>query len=126
MGPVGEGVARIFLEGVEAECVLGAYAGERGRARRVRVDVGLDVAYGGGDRLGETLNYEGVRAVVVAVAMGGRFHLVEALAEAVAGRCLRFERVRRVGVRVEKPGALAHVGAVGVVVVREKGGGGGG
>lgn len=122
MGPAEEGTIRVWLEGIEADCVLGVYEEERERVRPVRVDVALDVERPAeaGDELASTLNYEGVEALVLATAAGGKFRLVESLAEAVAARCLRFERVRRAGVRVSKPGALGRTASVGATAIRSR------
>jgi FolB domain-containing protein len=111
----------IHLRGVEVDCVLGVYAEERERERPVRIDVSLACEVrraGASDDLADALNYERIEADVVAAAKASRCRLVEALAERVAAACLAYEGVRRVRVRVEKPGALAHTRSVAVEIVR--------
>ena len=46
------------------------------------------------------------------------YHLVEALAGAIAALCLEDQRVRSAVVRVEKPGALRFAKTVGVEIER--------
>jgi dihydroneopterin aldolase/D-erythro-7,8-dihydroneopterin triphosphate epimerase len=46
--------------------------------------------------------------------------LIEALAESIAAECLKEERLARVTVAVEKPGALRFARTVGVEIVRRR------
>ena len=51
---------------------------------------------------------------------GSEFQLVESLAESVAALCLRDERVTRVRVSLQKPGALRFAASVGVTIERTR------
>ncbi|MBR6022485.1 MAG: dihydroneopterin aldolase [Kiritimatiellae bacterium] len=107
--------------GLEAECVLGVYEEERGKERPVTMDVALEVRTGAAaetDDFGKALNYERVEEDLRMLARVGQFRLVETLAEKAAAVCLGYPGVRRVRVRVEKPGALKHARAVAVSVER--------
>lgn len=110
--------------GLEAECVLGVYEEERGRGRPVTMDVALEVRTAEAareDNFAKALNYERVEEDLRALAREGKFRLVETLAERAAAVCLGYEGVRRVRVRVEKPGALRHARTVAVEVERTRG-----
>lgn len=113
----------IHLRRLEVGCVLGVYPRERKRQRTVWMDVALAVdtrRAAQSDRLGDTLNYEQIESAVIEVAREGKFHLVEALASAVAEVCLAWAGVRAVRVVVDKPKALTQTASVAVEIYREK------
>lgn len=102
-----EGRARwqaVRLEGLELELEIGAFAHERGRRQRVRVDVTLyrdDVAYTGGG-LDACLNYDLLYQYLLSLAERPHVALVEALMEDVLAFCLRDGRVEAARVRIAK------------------------
>lgn len=68
------------------------------------------------DEIGDTLDYRDLYARVREAMTGGRYRLLEAVAEAVAHRLLEVERVEAVTVSVRKPhvklgGPLAYAAA---------------
>lgn len=114
-------VSKIFVHGIRIAAEVGVYPHERGRTQPLVVDIELDVAWAGADRLADTVNYETLVAAAQAVADEGHIELVELYAEHLAGRCLADPRVTRVRVRVDKPEALAPRAAgagVEITVVR--------
>lgn len=92
---------------------VGVTEEERATAQDLFVDVSLrldlDVA-GRTDDLGDTVDYDAVCGAVEEVVHARAFHLIEALAQAVADTVLGRFTVWEVDVRVEKPGALGHRG----------------
>ena len=74
------------------------------------------------DALEDTIDYRALKKRILELAGQSQFHLVEALAQSIADECLRDERVERVEVAVEKPGALRFARTVGVEIVRSRGG----
>jgi dihydroneopterin aldolase len=81
---------------------------ERADEQEIDVDVELEVdlaAAGSSDDLDQTVNYAKVFKVCRAIAEEQSFHLLEAIAEAIAGRLLAdFAPIDAVVVRVRKPG----------------------
>lgn len=72
------------------------------------------------DDIVDTVNYRSVaKAVFAHVETVGRY-TVEALAEDVAAICLGFDKVVKVIVKVEKPGAVRFSRSVGVEIERTK------
>ena len=100
-------IAKVFVRGLRIEAEVGVYHHERGMTQPLIVDVELDVAAVGVERLADTVNYETIREAAKAIAAEGHIELVEMFAEALAQRCLADARVTRARVRVEKPMALA-------------------
>lgn len=94
----------VELVGLEVFGRHGVDDDERETGRMFLYDVALEVDEPGEDRLEATVDYRAVAACVREVSDGGEYRLIEALAAAVAdGLAARFP-VRRVKVRVRKPG----------------------
>ncbi len=115
---------RILIEDLAARCIVGVNPEER----RERQDVVLQLELatelglaGRSDRLEDSVDYKVVKKRVLALVEESRFHLLEALAEAVAAACLQEPRIHEVRVRVAKPGALRFARSVAVELVRQRG-----
>jgi dihydroneopterin aldolase len=115
---------RIEIRGLRVVATHGALAEERERAQpfELDLDIWVDTApAGANDRLADTVDYGVVVERVAALVRETSFHLLEALAEAVA-RCVTEldPRVQRVSVALRKlrPPIKEDVSSVGVFVVR--------
>jgi len=73
---------------------------------------------GHSDDLADSIDYRALTQAITAYVGESRHYLVEALAEGIAEIAVVAFGAERVRVRVEKPGALAGVGAVGVEIER--------
>lgn len=117
---------RIILDRIALSGRHGVLPEEAQRDQRffVSLDCELDLAEAGRtDDLACTVSYADLAALALEVAGGHRFGLIEALAEAIAGRALaRFPRLEAITVRIDKPDAPmpAVVGTVAVVVTRRR------
>ncbi len=100
-------IAKVFVRGLRVDAEVGVYHYERGKLQPLVIDVELDVAAVGAQKLADTLNYESIRESAKMLAADGHIELVEMFAERLAQRCLMDPRVTRARVRVEKPHALA-------------------
>jgi len=103
----------VFVRGLEVQAGIGVYDHEQGRLQTLVIDVTLELEPRPIERLADTINYETVAAAARAIAAAGHVGLVETYAERLAMACLDDPRVRRVAVRIEKPGALAGAEAAG-------------
>ncbi len=113
---------RIFLRDLTVPCRIGVNPWERTIRQVVKIDLDLETDLreaGRGDDLALTVDYKALRDRIEGIAAGPGFGLLEALAEKIAETCLEEQGIRRVRVRVEKPGALHAVRTVGVEIVRE-------
>ena len=114
---------RVFIRDLRAHCIIGVREEERLRKQAVLITLSLSVDLapaGKSDRLSDSVSYSALQKTILASVEDSRFSLVEALAEAVAGICLREPAVRRVKVRVEKTGARRLARRVGVEIVRRR------
>jgi dihydroneopterin aldolase len=107
----------VFVRGLKVEAGIGVYDHEHGRLQTLIIDVTLDLGPQAVERLGDTVNYETIAAAARAIVAAGHVGLVESFAERLAQDCLQDGRIRRVVVRVEKPGALDGAEAAGCEVV---------
>lgn len=98
---------KVFVRGLRLDAEVGVYPHERGRLQPLVVDVELDIAAAGFERLTDTLDYTTIAAAARELAASGHIELVEVFAERLAERCFDDPRITRARVRVEKPQALA-------------------
>lgn len=113
----------ILVRDLAARAIIGDNPGER-RARQDLV-LQLRLGYEGGeaartDRLADALDYRALKKRVLGLVEASEFHLLEALAEAVARSCLSDPRVQEVTVTVDKPGALRFARSVAVEITRRR------
>ena len=116
---------RIFIRDLAIRCIVGIDEQERREKQDVLVHITMHVDLrraGRTDALEDTLDYRALKKRILEWAGQSQFHLVEALAQSIADECLRDQRVERVEVAVEKPGALRFARTVGVEIVRSRGG----
>ncbi len=111
----------VIIKNLVARGIIGINDWEREKEQEIRINITLyaDLRQAGiSDDLSHSVNYRTVAKKVLAHAeSAGRF-TVEALAADIARLCLEEAGVRRVRVRVEKPGAVRFAESVGVEVER--------
>ncbi len=114
---------RILIQDLQVRCIIGVNEDERLRKQDVVINLALtaDLSKAGrSDRFEDTVDYAAVKKEVLALVEHSQVFLIEALAEAVAGLCLRNPAVSAVTVRVDKPGALSSARSVAVEIERTR------
>ncbi|MHB0858104.1 MAG: dihydroneopterin aldolase [Anaerolineae bacterium] len=112
---------QIMIRDLRLRTVIGVHDYERVGPREVLANVVLYTdtrTAGASDRIEDTIDYSEVSKRIVALAERSSFLLVEKLAEEIAALCLEDPRVKRVGVTLEKPGAVRFSRSVGVHIER--------
>ena len=111
----------IELAGLEVFGYHGANEDERRDGQRFLYDLELEVGeVGSSDRIEDAVDYREVAACVREVSEGRAFHLLEALAAAVADALLDRFPVTRVRVRVRKPDVRLPVEHAAATVERSR------
>jgi dihydroneopterin aldolase len=111
----------VELAGLEVFGYHGVNEDERRDGQRFLYDVELEVGEAGSsDRVEDAVDYREVAARVREVSESGAFHLLEALAAAVADALLERFPVARVRVRVRKPDVRLPVEYAAVSVERSR------
>jgi len=116
-------VGKIHIQDLALRCIIGVFPEERRERQDVLINLSLECAWGDAartDHIADTVDYKKLNKRIIALVEGSRFNLIEALAERIAETCLEDERVQRVTVRVDKPGALRFTRTVGVEIARER------
>lgn len=120
---------KIGLLGIQVFCVIGVYAKERKKPRKLLIDIEVDpivkleksgLSDAEKDSLETTINYEEIAALCQNIAVEGQFKLIETLATAILERCLETFPVTRARVCVKKSSALDNVSMAYVELTRER------
>jgi 7,8-dihydroneopterin aldolase/epimerase/oxygenase len=111
----------IELAGLEVFGYHGVHEDERRDGQRFLYDIELEVGEAGSsDRIEDAVDYREVAACVSEVSESRAFHLLEALAAAVADALLDRFPVARARVRVRKPDVRLPVEHVAATVERRR------
>ena len=114
---------RIIITDLVARGIIGVNDWERETPQEILINLVLftDLSQTGqSDDLSNGLSYSLVAKKVLAHAETAKRFTVEALAEDLARLCLELPGVEKVGVRVEKPGAVRFARSVGVEIERRR------
>ncbi len=114
---------KVFIKDLLIRGVIGISDRERENPQDILVNIqlfGNICAGSSNDNIDATINYRTVAKVVFEHVEKSERYTVEALAEDIAEICLRMDRVERVIVVVEKPGAVRFSRSVGVEIERSR------
>ena len=112
---------RIEIRDLLLRTIVGINPDERVHRQDVLLNIELEADLrpaARSDDIRDAVNYRTIAKEVIELVEGSQYQLVESLAEAVARLCLSDERVSRVRVGVQKPGALRFAASVGVTIER--------
>jgi dihydroneopterin aldolase/D-erythro-7,8-dihydroneopterin triphosphate epimerase len=114
---------RIQIRNLRLRCIIGVYPRERTEPQEVRINITLHLDLrrpGMTDEIADTVDYKALKKRIAEQVTASQFQLIEALAASIAGTCLEDQRVRRVDVSVDKPGALTLAESVAVEITRRQ------
>ena len=112
---------RVFIENLTVETVIGIYDWEREIRQAVSLDLEMEFDIrraAASDDIEHTLDYKAVSKRLIHFIEQSEFQLVEALAEKCAAIILEEFPVRRLMLKLSKPGAVRGSSAVGVIIER--------
>ncbi len=114
---------KIFLEGLEARCIIGTLP----RERKIKQKLVLDLAFPAAvrkaaerDNLKDAINYKKIADRATAFVCQSHFYLIETLAERLAAALLEEFPLNRLALTIRKPGALKNAQNVGVHLERKR------
>ncbi|HAF62196.1 MAG TPA: dihydroneopterin aldolase [Anaerolineaceae bacterium] len=113
---------KVFINDLMIRGVIGISDRERSQPQDIVVNVVLytDITKGAAsDNIEDCTNYRTITKAIIAHVEKVSRYTVEALAEDIAGICLKTVGVKKVKVRVEKPGAVRFSKSVGVEITRK-------
>jgi dihydroneopterin aldolase len=114
---------RIFLRGLEVECIIGFIEWERRIKQTVVIDLEMPVDCRHAaqtDEVADTLDYKKVAKRVIAFVETSQFKLVETLAQRLAMTVLGEFGIEWVRLSINKPGAIRGSRDVGVSIERTR------
>jgi len=114
---------RIRITDIVVPGIIGINQDERVNKQDIRVNATLWVdtrAAAVSDDIADAVNYRTITKAIIAHIEEGAPMLVERLVAEIADICLYDQRVGKVEVTVEKPGALRHARSVGITVTRSR------
>ena len=116
-----EPLDRIHIRDLLLRCIVGIHDWERHERQDISITVVLHADLSkaaASDSIADTVDYVTIKKRIIALVESSSYGLIEALAEAIARVCLEEERVGRVDVTLEKPGALRYARTVAVEITR--------
>ncbi len=114
---------KIIIRDLVARGIIGLNDWEREKPQEMRINITLyaDLRQAGqSDDIADSVSYRTIAKKAMAHAESAARLTVEALAADIARLCLEEQRVQKVVVRVEKPGAVRFAEAVGVEIERTR------
>jgi D-erythro-7,8-dihydroneopterin triphosphate epimerase len=114
---------QILIRDLQFRCIVGIDPEERRDKQDITAQITLEADLRKAcrtDAIEDTVDYRALKKEILHMAESSHFYLIEALAESIADICLSRERVVRVEVIVEKPGALRFARTVAVRIVRAR------
>lgn len=116
------GLRHVFIHGMKLKASIGIFDHEKARKQMIIISADLAVDEGEPyeDDIEKVVNYKTIVENIEAYVEAGHVLLVETMAERIADICLADKLVKRVLVKIEKPEAFIHVGAVGVSVEKRQ------
>lgn len=114
---------KIFIKGLRADALIGAYTHERIKKQPIILDLELAVdtrQAAASDNLADALNYDTLATRVKQVISQSQFYLIETLAEHIAQFIMREFNVKKIRLKIRKPNVLADVDHVGIEIKRER------
>lgn len=114
---------KIIIKDLRAHGVIGVYPHERQTPQDVLINITVyaDTSRAAqSDHIADCVDYDALAKKVKAHAESAARFTVEALANDIAALCLQEHGVKKVRVRVEKPGAVPEAASVGVEVERSR------
>lgn len=114
---------KIYLEELGIQCIIGIFGWERKTKQTILIDFEIPSNIkkaARGDRIEDTLDYKKISKFIIQYVSASRFQLIETLADRLAGEILKKFKLRKIKLRVSKPGAIRGSKNVGIEVVRRR------
>ncbi|MCZ4295297.1 bifunctional dihydroneopterin aldolase/7,8-dihydroneopterin epimerase [Vibrio sinaloensis] len=112
---------KVFIEQLEVITTIGVYDWEQEIKQKLVLDIEMahdNRPAGKSDDVVDALDYAQVSSAVLSHIEGGRFLLVERVAEEIAELIMSRFNVPWIKIRLTKPGAVPQAKGVGVVIER--------
>lgn len=112
---------KVFIEGLEVACVIGAYEWEQQTTQKLVLDIEMSYSNlkpGNSDCLEDALDYTKVIALIEDYLHSNKIQLLERVAEKLAHMIIEQFLVSKIKITVRKPTAIFNASSVGVSIER--------
>lgn len=112
---------KIYIRDLSVRCIIGINDDERTQKQDVVINIILHADLkkaGQTDNIDDTVDYKKIKKEILSLTENSSYFLVEKLAEEIAQTCLENQRIQRVNVTVDKPGALRFARSVAIEIER--------
>ncbi|MFN3239204.1 MAG: dihydroneopterin aldolase [Pseudomonadales bacterium] len=111
----------IYINNLQVEMSIGAYAWEHEARQTITVDICLyceSQAAGKSDKLEDAIDYSVIARNIKALAKTRHYTLVESFAESIANNLLANSSIHATRIKVTKPGAVPDADSISIAIVR--------
>ena len=112
---------KIFLEALAVDCIIGIFDWERKAKQKILIDLEFPASIRRAarrDRIEDAADYKKIAKHCINFVRKSRFFLIETLAEKLAESLLRHFSMKKIRIRISKPGAVRGSKNVGVEIIR--------
>ena len=111
----------IYIRDLRVETIIGIFGWEREVRQQISMDLDFefDVSVPGkGDSIDDTLDYKKITKSLIAFIESSEYKLIEALGEGIVDHLKSKFGIKKVKLRLSKPGALRFSKDVGIMIER--------
>ena len=111
----------IYIRDLRVETIIGIFGWEREVRQQISMDLDFefDVSVPGkSDSIDDTLDYKKITKSLIAFIESSEYKLIEALGEGIVGHLKSKFGIKKVKLRLSKPGALRFSKDVGIMIER--------
>jgi dihydroneopterin aldolase len=112
---------KIIIRDLKIETIVGIYPDEKKKRRKIILNVEMRCEIRKAcvsDKLADTIDYEKLKNKIVGAVSGGKFNLIEKIAEKAASICLSTHGIVSVKITADKPRAISNAKSVAIEIER--------
>ncbi len=113
----------IFIKDLLIRGIIGINPDERVNQQDILINIAMTADIrpaSASDDIADAVNYRTITKQVIKLVQETQYFLVEKLVQEIANVCLANEKVQKVRVTVEKPGAIRFADSVGITIERTR------
>ncbi|HJN37645.1 MAG TPA: dihydroneopterin aldolase [Gammaproteobacteria bacterium] len=111
----------ISINQLQVDCIIGVLPEERIQPQPLLISLDIETDFSSAvqhDDIANTLDYNLLSTIISNMAIKGKFHLIETLAENIAQYILSLPKVFKTKITLQKPQALANAKSAAVTIQR--------
>lgn len=113
----------IKIKNLRLQPIIGVYKHERITKQELLVNIEIEYdakSAIASDNLADALDYDLIKAQIIALADDSRFHLIERMADQVMAILMTDDRIERATVEIDKPEAIQEAESVSFTITKKR------